>query len=139
MSMNKRNKNFNRTIEPDSLSIEKAARNRTAVTPFQQARKTVIPVQQVIKLSEFGNGDDQQKQAQMESLKLAYEMYGPVVQFQNENIMKRNLEAFMEKRGSRLGQYPDENNLTDEFNSTRLKLATAGTRNRANYTSLINK
>ena len=35
-----------------------------------------------------------------ENAQLAYEMYGPVIKFQNEKIMKRNLDNFFEKQGS---------------------------------------
>ena len=48
---------------------------------------------------------EQQRLAQEENMQLAYEMYGPVIKFQNEKIIKRNLDAFFEKQGSAQGHY----------------------------------
>ena len=48
----------------------------------------------------FDPEKEQQRLAQEENMQLAYEMYGPVIKFQNEKIIKRNLDAFFEKQGS---------------------------------------
>ena len=81
---------------------------------------------------------ESQKRAKIETQRLAYDMYSPVIHFQNEKIIKRQLDSFIEKQGSRMGNYELENKdkrvFAEEFNKTRLKLATAGTKNR---TSLL--
>ena len=62
------------------------------------------------------------------------------MKFQNESIIKRNFDAFMEKQGSRLAENTKTNidqQFADDFNIARLKLATAATGNR-NSSSLLN-
>ena len=43
--------------------------------------------------------------AEKEHKRLAFEMYSPLMKFQNEKIVKQNLNAFFEKQGSRLAEH----------------------------------
>jgi hypothetical protein len=64
-------------------------------------------------------------------VRLAYDLYDPVIKFSNGEGLKRNMDLFIEKQGSRLGENPssflssDKQYLLSEFNQCRLKMATA--------------
>ena len=80
-------------------------------------------------------GKEKEIQAQIEKERLAYELYSPIIKIpKDQNQTKRNMDTFFEKQGSRLAHYAntkDNNIFSDEFNSMRLRLATAATQNRS--------
>ena len=69
-----------------------------------------------------------------ENEKLAYDIYSPVIKFQNESIAKRDMDSFFEARGSHLDKYLkfDNQSLADEYHNNRLKMATAANSKRKN-------
>ena len=130
---------FNRTADyPATLSTGTSKRKNSQFGPERFKTPTIC---KETPLEQFDPNRLQEEQNQKDYLRLAYELYDPVMKFQNESIIKRNLDSFMDTQGSRLGNEhsilsKEKESLVKDFNQTRLKLATAGTKNRA---SLLEK